>query len=133
MSRENVEIVKAAFDAFGRGDWSALIGYLDPEIEWVTTGQFVGGQLYRGHAGVREFLDTLGGEFDEFHAEPENFAQAPDEVVVADTRVSGLGKRSGVPVELQFSVAVSLRDGKIVHVQNFLERQDALEAVGLRE
>ena len=132
MSEENVEVVKAAFEAFGRGDWSALMGRLDPEIEWVTTGQFVGGQLYRGHAGVREFLDTLGGEFDEFHAEPENFAQG-SEVVVADTRVSGLGKRSGVPVELQFSVCVSLRDEKIVHVRNFLERQDALEAAGLSE
>ena len=132
MSQENVEVVKAAFEAFGRGDWRALVGCLDPEIEWVTTGQFVGGQLYRGHVGVREFLDTLGGEFDEFHAEPENFAQAP-EVVVADTRVSGLGKRSGVPVELQFSIVVSLRDEKIVHVRNFLERQEALEAAGLSE
>jgi ketosteroid isomerase-like protein len=130
--RENVEVVKAAFEAFGRNDWSALIGRLDPDIEWVTTGQFVGGQLYRGHAGVREFLETLSREFDDFQAEPENFAQASD-VVVADTQVSGSGKRSGVPVKLQFSLVVSLRDGKIVHVRNFLERQDVLEAAGLRE
>jgi ketosteroid isomerase-like protein len=99
MSQENVEVVRAAFEAFGRSDWDALVGFLDPEIEWVPTGQFVGGQLYRGHAGVREFLDALGGEFEEFHAEPENFATASD-VVVADTRVSGTGKRSGVPVSL---------------------------------
>lgn len=132
MSQQDVEIVEAAFEAFGRGDWGALMGRLDPEIEWVTTGQFVGGQVYRGHAGVREFLDTLAGEFDEFHAEPENFARAAD-FVVADTRVSGLGKRSGVAVELQFSVVVSVRDGRIVHVRNFLERQDALEAAGLRK
>ena len=108
------------------------MGRLDPDIEWATTGQFVGGHLYQGHDGVREFLDTLAGEFDEFRVEPGNFAQA-SQVVVADTRVSGLGKRSGVPVELQFSVVVSLRGGKIVHVRNFLERQEALEAAGLRE
>ena len=132
MSRGNVETVRAAFGAFGRGDWGALIAFLDPEIEWVTTGQFVGGQFYRGHAGVREFLGALSGEFEEFHAEPENFAQAP-ELVVADTRVSGLGKRSGVPVELQFTVVVSFSDGKIVHVRNFLERREALEAAGLSE
>ena len=118
MSHENVEVVRAAFEAFGRGDWSALMARLDPEIEWVTTGQFVGGQLYRGHAGVREFLDTLAGEFDEFHAEPENFARAA-EVVVADTRVSGLGKRSGVPVELQFSVVVFLRPGSVTRTTAF--------------
>ena len=81
---------------------------------------------------MREFLDALSGEFEEFHAEPENFTQAP-ELVVADTRVSGLGKRSGVPVELQFTVVVCFRNGKIVHVRNFLERREALEAAGLSE
>ena len=132
MSLENVEIVRAAFGAFGQDDWEAFIALVDPEIEWVTTGQFVGGPVYRGHAGVREFLDALSGEFADFHAEPENFAQVP-EIVVADTRVSGIGKRSGVPVDLRFTVVVSFSGGKIVHVRNFLERRDALEAAGLSE
>ena len=132
MSQENVEIVREAFEAFGRDDWDTFLGFLGPEIEWVTTAQFVGGQLYRGHAGVRQFLNALGGEFDEFHAQPENFAEAGD-VVVADTRVSGIGKRSGAPVELRFTVVASIREGKIVRVRNFLEREEALEAAGLRE
>jgi ketosteroid isomerase-like protein len=59
MSQENIELVRGAFDAFSRDGWDALIGFLDPEIEWVTTGQFVGGQLYRGHEGARDFLDAL--------------------------------------------------------------------------
>ena len=132
MSQENVEVVGTAFEAFSRGDWSTFIEFFDPEVEWLTTGQFVGGELYRGHAGVREFLDALSGEFEEFHAEPGNFSQASG-VVVADTRVTGMGKRSGVPVELQFTVVVSLRGGRIVRVRNFLDRQEALEAAGLSE
>ena len=66
MSQENVEAVRTAFDAFSRDDWDSLIGLLDPVIEWVTTGQFVGGQVHPGHAGVRDFLDALGGEFEAF-------------------------------------------------------------------
>jgi uncharacterized protein len=132
MSRENVEVVEAAFEAFSRDDWSAFIEFFNPEVVWMTTGQFVGGESYRGHAGVREFLETLSGEFEEFHAEPGNFAQMSD-VVVADTRLSGTGKRSGVPVELQFTVVVSLRSGRIVQVRNFVDREKALEAAGLRE
>ena len=132
MSQENVEIVRTAFDAFAGDDWDALLSCLDPDVEWVTTGQFVGGEVYRGHAGVRDFLSTLSGEFDEFDATPENFAQEA-EIVVADARVSGSGKRSGVPVELRFSVVVSFRDRKIVHVRNFVEREEALEAAGLSE
>jgi uncharacterized protein len=132
MSQENVEVVRNAFEAFDRDDWDALLGYLGSEIEWVTTGQFVGGQLYRGHAGVRQFLDTLGREFDEFHAQPENFAEAGD-IVVADAHVAGIGKQSGASVELRFTVVASVRDGKIVHVRNFLEREEALQAADLRE
>jgi ketosteroid isomerase-like protein len=82
--------------------------------------------------GCSRVPQRLERSFEEFHAEPENFAQAP-EIVVADTRVSGLGKRSGVPVELQFTVVVSFRNGKIVRVRNFLERPEALEAAGLSE
>ena len=132
MSEENIDVVRAAFAAFSGEDWDGLTGLLDPGVVWVTTGQFVGGQLYRGHQGVRDFLDVLGGEFDGFRAEPGNFAAAAD-VVVADTRVSGIGKRSGVPVELQFTVVVSLQGGRIVRVRNFVERREALEAAGLSE
>ena len=32
MSQENVEIVRAAFDAFSRGDMETLLGLMDPEI-----------------------------------------------------------------------------------------------------
>ena len=39
MSQKNVEVVRDAFEAFGRGDWDALLGSLDSEIEWMTTGQ----------------------------------------------------------------------------------------------
>jgi uncharacterized protein len=132
MSQENVELVRGLFEAFSRRDWGALIGFFDPDVEWVTTGQFVGGQIYRGHEGVREFLDVLTGEFDGFQAEPGNFATASD-VVVADTRVSGIGKQSRVPVELPFTVVISLRSGKIIRVRNFLRRQEALEAAGLSD
>jgi uncharacterized protein len=132
MSQENVEVVREAFEAFDRDDWDAFLGSLDSEVEWITTGQFVGGQLYRGHAGVRQFVDTLRGEFDEFRAQPENFAAARD-VVVVDARVTGIGKQSRAPVEVRFTVVASIRDGKVVRFRNFLERAEALEAAGLSE
>ena len=83
----------------------------------------------RGSSRVPRRLER---KFADFHAEPENFAQVP-EIVVADTRVSGIGKRSGVPVDLRFTVVVSFSGGKIVHVRNYLERRDALEAAWLSE
>ena len=35
MSQENVEIVKAAFEAWNRGDLDGWLAEADPEIEWL--------------------------------------------------------------------------------------------------
>jgi ketosteroid isomerase-like protein len=37
MSRENVEIVRALFSAFDRGDRKPVLELYDPEIEWDAT------------------------------------------------------------------------------------------------
>jgi hypothetical protein len=34
MSRENAEIVRAAFEAWMRGDLDAMLANADPDIEW---------------------------------------------------------------------------------------------------
>lgn len=132
MSRENVGIIRAGFDALNRDDWDALRGLLDSDVEWETTGQFVGRSVYRGHDGVREFLDTLRGEFDEFRSEPEILADSGD-VVVVETRSSGVGKRSRARVVVEFTIVVHVTNGRITRLRNFMDKAEALEATGLRE
>ena len=34
MSEENVNIMRQGYDAFNRGDIDAVMGLMDPEIEW---------------------------------------------------------------------------------------------------
>jgi ketosteroid isomerase-like protein len=101
-------------------------------VEWQTTGQFVEGGVYRGHDGVREFLTTLGGEFDDFRAEAGSLTDAGD-VVVVETRGSGVGKQSGAQVEIEFTILVNLTEGRVTRLCNFMDRGKALEAAGLRE
>ena len=57
---------------------------------------------------------------------------AGDRVVVT-ARHRGRGRESGVSVDARFYEIYSLRDGKIVRVDEFAERIEALEAAGLRE
>jgi ketosteroid isomerase-like protein len=130
MSRENVEVVRAGFEAFDRGDWDGLLGLLDPAVEWETTGQFLEGGAFRGPAGVREFLGLLSGEFEEFRARADNFVDR-GEVVVADVHTTGMGRRSGAPAAVDFTLLASLRDGRLVHLRNFMDRSEAFEAAGL--
>jgi len=49
MSQENVEIVRAAFEAWNRNDFDAWIQYFDPEVHWSAMLE-----EFRGHAGIRQ-------------------------------------------------------------------------------
>ena len=52
--RENVELVRRAYDAWNRDDMDACLALMDPEVEWHTTGRLPDVEpVYRGHEGVR--------------------------------------------------------------------------------
>ena len=48
-------------------------------------------------------------------------------------RFHGLGRTSNAPVELRFAIVVAFREGRIVRLDNYEEKNEALEAVGLSE
>jgi uncharacterized protein len=86
---------------------------------------------YRGPEGVRRFWQEWGETFDDFRAEPVEYAEGGESVIVV-TKVHGRGKDSGAPVETPgFPMAWTARDGVIVRVEMFQSRAEALEAVGL--
>ena len=100
MSQENVEIVRASWEAWGRGDMGALFDFYDPGVEWDMSHSYVPGmEVFHGHDGVREFFREWGEFFAEYHAEPEGFVDAGDSVV-ARVRQHGRGRASNVGVEM---------------------------------
>ena len=62
---------------------------------------------------------------------PEEFEDLGDRVV-ATVRLRGRGRGSGIEIDARFYDVYTLRDGKIVRMDQFTERSDALEAVWLR-
>ena len=113
MSQENVEIVRRAFAGSQEDGLEGLMLYLDPEIEWTTTGAFVEAATYRGHAGVRRYLGSMEEEFEDLSNRPEELIDAGDRVFVR-SRISGRGKRSGAPAELlMHSVASEISSRRI--------------------
>jgi ketosteroid isomerase-like protein len=132
MSQENVEIVRRFIGAFNRGGVEAALPFLDSEIEWNTTGIFVEPGTYRGHEGVVRYLGDVAAEFEDVHTEPEQLIDAGERVVVP-VRISGRGRQSGAAVDLTLTMVIVLRDGLVVHIRNYAEKAEALEAAGLSE
>jgi ketosteroid isomerase-like protein len=129
MSQENVEIVRRAFATEGIEE---LMAYLDPEIEWTTTGMFLDAATYRGHEGVRGYLGAMEAAFDDLRDASEEIIDAGEVVLVAQV-ISGRDKRSGARAEFTRTSVCSVRDGKIVHIRSYRSKAEALEAAGLSE
>jgi ketosteroid isomerase-like protein len=62
----------------------------------------------------------------------ERFFDAGDHVVMF-LKLSGRGKGSGVPVTLEAAGVWTVKDGKAIRLVGYLDRREALEAVGLSE
>jgi ketosteroid isomerase-like protein len=131
MSQENVEIVKAWYDAFNREDWDAMMKDAAPGFE-LDLSRAVG--PWRGVFGLDQSRRVLG-EFNETwesaRLEPHEFIEAGDLVVVPGTlHVKG---RGGIEVVARGAFVWTIRNGAIERVTMYQERQEALEAVGLSE
>jgi ketosteroid isomerase-like protein len=137
MSQENVETARRAFEAFNRAfaeGTDDLYALLDPDVEWIPINALLEGTTYRGHQGVRQWIEDVKRDWAVFEAKPEDFLDLGDDGVLALGSWRARGR--GGDVLLDFPQAAWLgrvREGRIVRMQSFTERKEALEAVGLRE
>jgi uncharacterized protein len=132
MSQKNVEVVRDFYAAV-LADRARSLRFLDPDVLVDTTRLVFNPSTYRGVEALAGWLAEVSQTWDEIHTEPYEFIDAGDRVVVVGKLV-GTGKGSGVGVERPTAQVFDVRDGRIVRWElGFIERRDALEAVGLRE
>jgi uncharacterized protein len=130
VSAENVEITQQAYEAFNRGGVDAILDFLSEDIEWHMWEQFARGQrVFRGHDGVREVLGIFTENYDDFRAEPEEFLDAGDTVLVP---VRLIGRVRGTGDEERFDLVQvwSARDGLAYRLDVYTDRTEALRATG---
>jgi ketosteroid isomerase-like protein len=135
VSRQNVEIVRRIWEAWELRDNDAALALYDPNVEATSFAEVVGSKdsethTYRGIEGLRRWMRDFSETFDDFIADPEEFVDAGDGVVVR-VRMSGRGKKSGVPSELVFWNAYRLHGGRVVRLESHRKEADALRAAGL--
>lgn len=126
-----MEIIKAGFAGFESGDFFEL---LDPEIQWEARRDLPDSSIYRGQDGVRQLLGRFYEVMDGIWFRPEEFIPVGEGRVAVVLRWGGKGKGSGIVLEEgRETWLFTLSGGKIVRVQEFPTREQALEAAGLRE
>jgi ketosteroid isomerase-like protein len=136
MSQENVEIVRAVYDAGARRDAAAVLSLHDPEVEWdisrAPARELMGQSIYHGHEGLRMFFREWYEAWETVAADLHELIDAGDDVISVET-TRGRGRASGASVTLSHHAVWTIREGKISRVVWFATHAEALEAVERRE
>ena len=134
MSQENVEVVRAQFQAFQDGGLDDVAKYWHPDIEWrAVEGAADDVGVMRGESRLRRYYQDWIETMDALQAEVEEVLFDDDQRVAAVVRNSGRGRASGVMTEGRYYVACTIQDGRIVSGREYETRDQALGAVGLSE
>ena len=136
MSEENVELVRAMTDAANRIDIDALVALLSPDVVWEETADLPGlREVYRGRDEVRAWADELLEVFESEsgHNALDRVTELSGDRVFTENVLTWRGKGSGVPTELRYWAVYWIREGKIARRQVFWNREEGLEAAGLRD
>jgi ketosteroid isomerase-like protein len=88
--------------------------------------------VMRGRDAVRAYVAEWVEMFDDLQLELATLDDAGDQIV-ATLRLSGRAKQMGAPTELRFAIVYTIRDGNCIRAREYITREEALEAVGLRE
>jgi ketosteroid isomerase-like protein len=111
MSQENVERMHRAFDAFARRDKDAWLELADLDLEVAPVGDWPETDPIRGAEAAWEFLVAAD---EPWERGPYGLVEVidGDDKVVANQRRDLRGKSSGVEVEYDHWLVLTVRDGK---------------------
>lgn len=125
MSEQNVELVRAIYDAWAAGDSAGAL--IADDMEYVNPPY----AMETGTGGDRRTLGRIREVYPDFRVEPERFVDAGDEIVVIGTALGT--SASGVAIRWRQGYVWTVRDGCAVRFAWFNDPAEALEAAGLAE
>lgn len=131
MSRADVEIVRRLYDGWARGDFSEGEAF-HPDVEFEMP-DWPEGARARGLEEMRRVWFAALNAWDDFRAEPEDFIDAGDHVVVVFNRIHARGTGSGAAVRADTASVWELDGAKVVRLALYWDRGMALESAGLQD
>jgi ketosteroid isomerase-like protein len=127
MSQADVETLRAEYEAISRRDWDALFEEAHPDFELKTPDRGPEPETFRGREAARRAFEDFFEPFEEVLAEPQEFFERGDHVVVFFLlRSRPMG--SNAAVEIRAGHLWTMRDGRAARCEIFPQREKALEA-----
>jgi ketosteroid isomerase-like protein len=128
-----VRSLRQVYAAVNRRDFDLLLVALDPGIELHRVEVFLDvSGTFHGHDGYMEVWRRGLESFEDMRLDPEELLDLGDRWLVT-VRYSGHGTGSGVAFSQQLFSLITTRRGLVVRQDDFRDRAEALEAVGVSE
>jgi uncharacterized protein len=130
MSAENIEVVRATYEALDKGDLQHIGEGLADEVEWETPESLPLGGIARGRDAVLGRIAGLLQLWSEFSLEPDEYIDAGERVIARGVqRAVGPGGAS----ESRYLHVFTLRGGKIVRAEYIADTATAMGALRVHE
>jgi ketosteroid isomerase-like protein len=125
---EAAGLIDRVYEAINARDVDALALIAVPGFEWRDPDGLPGGDVHRGAKEVIARMRELDESLDELWFTAEEIVEAGERVLVR-THVSGRGRESGAPAQLDFFSLFRIDGGRIAAQAAFFDRPEAEEAL----
>ncbi|MEA2346885.1 MAG: SnoaL-like domain [Thermoleophilaceae bacterium] len=130
MSQENVELVRKTMEAFSAGDQDSVFDLATTDFTFDVSRTDLEGGVHTGRAAILEFLSNWVSTWEDHTVEPVEFIDAGGDHVVVVLHEQGRIKGIDTWVEHVRGVVYTVCDGKVARYDEYMDRAQALEAVG---
>jgi ketosteroid isomerase-like protein len=130
MSQENVDRLLKSTEAFNRGDVEGWLEASHPDVVEVRLGELEGD--YSGHDGLRRFFAEFAESFEMVELHFPDVRDLGDRVLALGT-MRTIGRESGIENEVSVAFVASFLEGLCIHLKDYRDWGQALEAVGLSD
>jgi ketosteroid isomerase-like protein len=128
---KNVELVRATYAAFGRGDINSVLELMDPKIDFrvAENSLYYRGSAYVGHDDVGTLLARIPVDWYGFQIVPEVYDDAGD-VVAMRGRYRGTFRSTGKSMNAQVVHFWTVRNGKLAEFQQYIDTAALRDVTG---
>jgi 2-(1,2-epoxy-1,2-dihydrophenyl)acetyl-CoA isomerase len=130
MPREVEDLARSDYDWFNREHESPPTWH--PEGEYINAREDPDHAVHRGIDAIRKHVQGWVDSYPDLRVEPLEIRSNGNRVFVW-VRFTGHGAESGASVEMELANVVTYEDGRIRRLEEYSDRAEALEAIGLSE
>jgi len=132
MTEAAMRRIRGGLGAWSDGDLEGALENLRPEIEFVTSGVFLGVEpVYHGHEGFRQFWHDFRDTWEQIRVEIRDIVEGEQRHYAVVGQFHAMG-RDGIGVERPVGmVFVATADDEIRRIESYATWEGALEAAGV--